>query len=96
VRGCIGAEVCIRFARRRAAASRTALVEQNCAIDGRVDAPARSHRTSRTRAAVQEKSRLAAGVTGAFEVHVMTVADVEEAALERLDCRKFDRHAVAQ
>jgi hypothetical protein len=29
---------------------------------------------------VQEKSRLAAGVTDAFEVDAMTVADVEEAA----------------
>jgi hypothetical protein len=65
----------------------SALVEQEHAVAFRVEELSLQRRTAATRAAVQKHGGLALGVSAHLPIHLMAVADIEPAAVERFDGR---------
>lgn len=65
-----------------------ALVEDDDAVEARVEEAAVRRRSARTRAAMQEQHRLAARIAGLLPMHDMAVIERQPATGKRLDLRE--------
>ena len=70
------------------AAPAVALVEENDPVRGRIEQPPHARRASAAGPAVENHRRLAARIAAGLPVDVVPVADVEHAAVVRLDLRE--------
>jgi hypothetical protein len=77
----VGGEVNVKIARMRRASSTSALVEQNDPIAVRVKELPPARGAAGTRSATEDERRLSSGGTARFSINLMSIADIEHAAI---------------
>jgi hypothetical protein len=86
------AEVRVRVARVRRAPAAPALVEENDPVGAGIEVPAHARGASGALAAVQDDRGFAVGIASDLPVNEVSVTDVEQPAVERLDLRVAPYH----